>query len=62
MMKKFGVNNTKMEKKVAGDSGPVTSIVFCSQCGRKFEKSCPSERLCKISNTKCPHCGGKLEA
>jgi len=62
MMNKFGVNNTKVEKKVAGDGSWSSVVVTCSKCGRKFEKSCPNERLCKISNKKCPHCGGNLEA
>jgi DNA-directed RNA polymerase subunit RPC12/RpoP len=62
MMNKFGVNNTRMEKKVAGERGPVKKIVTCSKCGRRFEKSCPNEQLCKISNRRCPHCGGEMEA
>jgi len=62
MLSKFGVNNTRMEKKVAGDSGRVTKRVKCSKCGKKFEKSCPSAELCDITNNNCPTCGGRLEA
>jgi len=62
MLKKYGVNSTRMEKKVAGADSKVSTIVTCSKCGRKYEKRCPSAALCNIANTKCPHCGGKLEA
>ena len=60
MLKKFGVNNTRVEKRVAGYKRH-KMVVTCASCGRKFEKECPSEELCKIAS-KCPKCGGKLEA
>lgn len=65
MLKKFGVNSTRAEKK-----GPVVKngikdepyekVVLCA-CGKKFVKSCPNKDVCDISVLKCPHCGENIK-
>jgi hypothetical protein len=60
MMTKTGVNTTRAEKRTAGKS-LVRKVVRCKSCGRKFEKTCPSDGACEIVHTTCPKCGGELE-
>jgi len=61
MMKKFGVNSTRAEKR-----GPVVKkgigfqkLVTCS-CGKKFMKSCSDQGLCEATAHTCPYCGAML--
>lgn len=61
MLKKFGINTTRAEKtgpkvKQGITTASFTRVVTCS-CGKKFEKSCPSEMACDITMFTCPHCG-----
>ena len=64
MLKKFGINNTRVEKDGPsvrnGIKQPVEREVPCS-CGKKFMKSCPNELYCELSTFKCPHCGAELK-
>lgn len=61
MMKKFGVNTTRAEKR-----GPVVKkgisfqkMVACS-CGKKFLKTCSNEEICDITVHTCPFCGATI--
>lgn len=65
MMKKFGVNETRAEKRgpvvkdaVASKSRHV-KVVTC-ECGTRLEKSCPDELACELSSLKCPKCGKEV--
>lgn len=73
MLTKKGINTVREEKHVSGVSRPpkpdraaasaprmVKQAVTCSKCGGRFEKTCSSEYLCGVMNTKCPKCGGNL--
>ena len=73
MLTKNGVNSVREEKHVSGvakkpkpdreasNASPKTvRAVRCSKCGGSFEKSCSSDYLCDVMNTKCPKCGGDL--
>jgi hypothetical protein len=73
MLTKKGINTVREEKHISGvgkrprpdreaSSAPsmVKQAVACSQCGGRFEKSCSSDYLCDVMNTKCPKCGGNL--
>lgn len=65
MLKKYGVNNTRQEKKgptvVQGVSKPFSKRLSCRKCGKTFVKSCASELACEVSPSRCPHCGSDLE-
>ena len=73
MLTKKGINTVREEKHVSGTRSPkpdreasvarpsmTKHAVTCSSCGGRFEKSCSSDYLCDVMNTKCPKCGGNL--
>lgn len=66
MLTKLGINSV-CAKKVGPNvregiskSKSFARLVTC-QCGKKFEKSCPSEAACDISSFSCPHCGARIQ-
>lgn len=65
MLKKFGINSTRAEKKGPTVKNAIAEerhekVVLCS-CGKKFVKSCPNADVCDISVLKCPHCGADIK-
>lgn len=64
MIKKFGINSTRAEKKGPvvknGLNEKIEREITCA-CGKKFMKSCPNELYCEISAFHCPHCGAELK-
>lgn len=65
MLKKFGINTTRAEKrgpnvKQGISEGSFKRVITCA-CGRKFEKSCPNEMACDITMFTCPHCGATIK-
>ena len=59
MLKKFGVNSTRAEKRgpsVKTGNQSIERYATC-QCGKKFLKTCASAEVCDVSSFKCPYCG-----
>jgi hypothetical protein len=63
MLKKFGINTTRAEKKGPQVKGAISErygrMIVCA-CGKKFEKTCPSKDECDCSSFSCPYCGKEL--